>query len=85
VKREFHEYHLDKLLRQAELNKPFMLIADKIYPAQNQRLRENGIAYLDTAGNIYASNGNLLLWLDGQSGCIVIMIKKQTEPSQKLD
>ncbi len=66
VKREFREYHLDKLLRQAELNKPFMLIADKIYPAQKQSLRENGIAYLDTAGNIYISNGNLLLWLDGQ-------------------
>ena len=42
-----------------------MLVADKIYPAQKQRLRENGIAYLDTAGNIYVSNGNLLLWLDG--------------------
>jgi len=66
VKREFREYHLDKLLRQAELNKPFMLIADRIFPAQKQRLRENGIAYLDTSGNIYASNGNLLLWLDGQ-------------------
>ncbi|WP_025764998.1 type IV toxin-antitoxin system AbiEi family antitoxin [Dyadobacter tibetensis] len=66
VKREFREYHLDKLLRQAELNKPFMLVADKIYPAQKQRLRENGIAYLDTAGNIYISNDNLLLWLDGQ-------------------
>ena len=49
VKREFREYHLDKLIRQAELNKPFMLVADKIYPAQKQRLRENGIAYLETA------------------------------------
>ncbi|SEJ48654.1 hypothetical protein SAMN04487995_4950 [Dyadobacter koreensis] len=66
VKREFRDYHLDKLIRQAKLNRPLMLIADKIYPAQKQRLRENGIAYLDTAGNIYISDGNLLLWLDGQ-------------------
>lgn len=76
VKREFREYHLDKLLRQAELNKPFMLVADKIYPAQKQRLRENGIAYLDTAGNIYASNGNLLLWLDGQKPVHIDVEKK---------
>ncbi len=71
VKREFREYQLEKLLHLAELNKPFMLIAEKIFPNQKQSLREHGIAYLDASGNIYASNDNLLLWLDGQKPIFV--------------
>lgn len=65
VKRELREYHMEKLLLQAKSNTPFMLIADKLYPSQKKQLRENGIAYLDTSGNIYLSKDDILVWIDG--------------------
>jgi len=66
IKREFREYHMESLLKQASLYKPLLLVADRIFPAQKEKLRQNGISYLDTAGNAYISAGEVLLWIEGQ-------------------
>ncbi len=42
-----------------------MIVADRLYPAQKQALREAKIAWLDTGGNIYPEDKELLLWVDG--------------------
>jgi hypothetical protein len=68
VKREFREYHMDKLLEQASRYNPLLLIADRLFPAQKERLRENQISYLDVSGNTYIKNGEVLLWIEGQKG-----------------
>lgn len=65
IKREFRGYFMDQLLNQAKKNKPLLLIAEKIFPAQKKRLREEGIAYLDMAGNIYLKDKEVLVWLEG--------------------
>ncbi|WAC13270.1 type IV toxin-antitoxin system AbiEi family antitoxin [Dyadobacter pollutisoli] len=77
IKGEFRGYFIDELLHQAKKNKPFLLIAEKIFPAQKQRLREEGIAYLDVAGNIYVADGETLIWLEGQKA--VRIDKEQTK------
>lgn len=66
VKREFREYHLEMLFRQAQENQPFMVIAERLSPSIKKRLREQKVAYLDIAGNIHADLGNGLLWIEGQ-------------------
>ncbi|MCF0072176.1 replication/maintenance protein RepL [Dyadobacter sp. CY261] len=68
VKREFREYHMEKLLDLASRQDPLLLIADRLFPAQKKRLREHQISYLDVAGNTYMRYGELLLWIDGQKG-----------------
>src|SRR5690606_7704791 len=65
IKREVRQYQLDKLFELAIKNKPFMLIADRIFPDIKRQLREHGIAYLDGAGNLYVNHKGQLVWIDG--------------------
>lgn len=58
-------YHIPQILEYARHKNHFMVIADHIYPAQKKILKDSGIGYLDTAGNIYLENENHLIWLEG--------------------
>ena len=80
IKREFRGYFMDELLNQAKKNKPLLLIAEKIFPAQKQRLREEGIAYLDIAGNIYLQDNETLVWVEGQKALPID--KEQTKTNR---
>ncbi|MRG46944.1 hypothetical protein GFS24_17615 [Chitinophaga sp. SYP-B3965] len=62
---EFKPYHLPRMMEMARQNTPFMLVAERIYPAQKQALKENGINYLDTAGNIFLSHDQIYLFVEG--------------------
>lgn len=68
VKREFRQYHVSTLVEQASRYSPLLLIAERLYPAQKERLREHQISYLDVAGNAYIRNGEVFLWIEGQKG-----------------
>ena len=65
AKTEVKPYHIPEMVKLAKRFDPLMVIAERIYPAQRQALRENGIAYLDTAGNIFLEKGQTLLWMEG--------------------
>lgn len=45
-----------------------MIVAERIFPALKEKLREHKISYLDGAGNIYVQNAGNYLWLDGRKG-----------------
>jgi hypothetical protein len=66
VKREFRGYFIDQLLRRAKENKPFIIVAEKIFSTQKELLRQEGIAYLEMAGNIHLADKSILLWIEGQ-------------------
>lgn len=65
VKKELRDYQLAKLKELNEMYKPFMVVADRIFPTLKEKLRENQINYLDTAGNVYIKTGANIIWLDG--------------------
>jgi hypothetical protein len=65
VKKVVQPYHIPQIIENARHRYDCMVIAEYIYPAQKQVLKENGIGYLDTAGNIYLENKHNLIWLEG--------------------
>lgn len=65
IKRELKPYHLPALQQQAIKNAPFLLIAERIYPAQRHELKKMGVNYLDAATNIYLERDGVTIWIDG--------------------
>lgn len=43
-----------------------MLITEYVTPALADQLRAQSVAFLDTAGNAYIENGDVLIWVKGQ-------------------
>jgi hypothetical protein len=65
VKKELRNHQLPQILEMARKYKPFMVIAERIFPALKEILRDNKIGYLDTAGNLYVNTPEQFVWLDG--------------------
>lgn len=68
AKTELRGYQIDQLnkLKNNYGGDKFMVIADRIYPNIKDQLREEGINYLDGAGNIYLKHSGQFIWLDGK-------------------
>ena len=66
VKHYVQPYQLDRFIRQSEKNQPLLVIAERVYPGMKELLRQNGIGYLDVAGNVYLHVGDQLIWIEGQ-------------------
>jgi len=49
-----------------QLGQPVLLVTDYVTPQLADTLRENGVAFLDTAGNAYLNHPPLLIWVRGQ-------------------
>jgi hypothetical protein len=64
VKTEVREHQLMKLLQRAEENRPFMVIAQRIFPKIKETLREHRIPYLEINGNIWLQQDKLLIWIE---------------------
>lgn len=67
IKREVRQHQLKQLLELANRFEPFIVIANHIYPAVKEKLRDHGIAYLDGAGNLYINHQEQLVWIDGNN------------------
>ncbi|WP_316826357.1 type IV toxin-antitoxin system AbiEi family antitoxin [Pedobacter miscanthi] len=65
LKKELREYQLPKLIYYKQIYKPLMVIAERIFPAMKEKLRNAEINYLDGAGNIYIRTKRVTIWLDG--------------------
>src|SRR5579859_960535 len=65
IKKELRPYQLPEILEKFKHHHPLMIVAEKIYPALKQELRNKGIGYLDTAGNIYIEQAGTIIWLEG--------------------
>jgi hypothetical protein len=66
IKKEIREYQLPKLFQMKEEYKPFLVIAEKIFPKIKDALVENDIAYIDMYGNIHIETENILLQVEGR-------------------
>jgi hypothetical protein len=65
VKKEVRQYQLPEIIKRARDRKPFILIAENIFPTIKEQLRKENIGYIDGAGNIYINNDPTYIWIDG--------------------
>lgn len=66
IKKEIREFQLHKIFNLAEEYKPFLVIAENLFPKIKHALIEHGIAYIEMNGNMNIENENLLLKIDGK-------------------
>lgn len=64
VKKEIRAQHLIPLTMLKAAHGQLMVIAEHIYPKLKEELRTEGIAYLETNGNLYFKQDDLYLWLE---------------------
>jgi hypothetical protein len=65
VRKQIREPQLYALLQLKKAHRHLMVIAEHIFPKIKTQLRQQDIGYLETNGNIYAKQKELLLWIDG--------------------
>ena len=65
IKKELRNHQLTDIKKRAETHNPMIIVAERIFPALKEELRKNGIAYMETNGNIYVKRSTTLLWIDG--------------------
>lgn len=65
IKNEIKAYQLAEIALQAQQNIPYIVVANKIYPAIKEHLKQKRIAYLDTAGNAFLHYQNVLIYIHG--------------------
>lgn len=76
VKKELRHHQLAVLEKLKANYHPLMVVAEYIFPKLKEELRKQGIAYLETNGNVYFKDKNIFLWLDGQK--VVTVAKQKT-------
>ena len=65
IRKEVKTYQIEALENKARVNPNFIIIAEHIYPAVKNKLRELGIAYMDTEGNIFIKHEKLFVLIQG--------------------
>lgn len=58
---------LSERRRRGELERPFLVITDNVTPGVAAALREEGIAFLDAAGNAWLDSPPWLVWVEGRT------------------
>lgn len=66
VKTELRQPHLERIRELAARHRPFIVIAENIFPTLKEILRNENICYLDTAGNIFVRTKKHHVWIEGQ-------------------
>jgi hypothetical protein len=66
VKRQIRPHQLPNLTGLKKKYDPLMVVAEYIFPKLKEELRKENIAYLETNGNIFFKDRDILLWLEGQ-------------------
>lgn len=64
VKKELRNQQLQKIAVLAQQFKPFIVIAERIFPNIKEELRKTNIAYLEGNGNIFVKNEGVFIWID---------------------
>ena len=64
IKKELRGHQLQQTLALAETFHPLMVVAQNIFPKIKEELRKNGVAYLETNGNIFLNQDGNFIWLD---------------------
>lgn len=67
IRVEIKTYQIQALENKAKLTPNFIIIAKHLYPAVKNKLRELGVAYLDTAGNVFIKHEKLFVLIQGNN------------------
>ena len=65
TKKELRNHQLNVILNRAQINRPTIIVANKIFPTIKEYLRDHNIAYLEVNGNVYIKHKDILIWIDG--------------------
>src|SRR5689334_9634354 len=65
VKKYVGVYHLDKILKMADLHQPLIVAAENIAVPVKNEFQSKGISYLETNGNAYIDQDPLTIMIDG--------------------
>lgn len=67
IKKELRNIHLAKIEELAITKKPFIIVAQHIFPKIKEELRKRNIAYLEANGNIFLNKDEIYLYIDGNT------------------
>jgi hypothetical protein len=67
IKKELRTLHLDKIEELALTKKPFIIVAQRIFPKIKEELRKRNIAYLEANGNLYLNEDTIYLYIEGNN------------------
>jgi hypothetical protein len=66
IKREIRQHQITQIIKLAQNNSNFMVLAETIFPKIKDELRKHQIGYLDIAGNIYIQTNTHMIWIEGR-------------------
>ena len=66
VKRELRNHQLIQIIEKATRHRPFIIVAERIFPKIKEQLRQNKIAYIEANGNIYFNEDRFFYFVDVQ-------------------
>ncbi len=64
IKREVKNHQLLKQIENNNTYKNYLLVAEHLYPKVKNELRENGVNYIESNGNVCIKNQGLFLFID---------------------
>lgn len=64
VKKELRTHQLNAIYDLKNTVSNLLMVANRIYPKEKEQLRLHKIPYIETNGNIYVENQNMLIWID---------------------
>ena len=67
IKKELRAPQLNRIFELADGFKPFLVLAEALFPKIKDALREHEIAYIEATGNINIETRNLLLKVEGKN------------------
>jgi len=76
LKKELREFQLNQIFDLANKYKPFLVIAENLFPKIKDALIEHEIAYIEANGTINIETGNILLKVEGKN-------KKNIQPEKQ--
>ncbi|MCP4203386.1 MAG: hypothetical protein GY769_15820 [bacterium] len=77
VKARPTQHVADALARPGLADTPQLLVADYINPKLADRLRENGVNFVDAAGNAYLRQEGLYIWVKGEKDTLRLEAERE--------
>jgi hypothetical protein len=65
IKKEIRNFQLPKIFNLAENYKPFLVIAENLFPTIKNEFRKQGIAFIDMKGNVFIETDKILIKIEG--------------------
>jgi hypothetical protein len=71
------------LIQAKDNDLPALLVADYVNPKLAERLRENGVNFVDVAGNAYLQHDGLYVWVTGQRDTMRLETERERRRAYK--